>query len=59
MIMYAPKTESEYEAESDMRTLIEAEKIKKDKKRLSRAMKKAKEQRDAMQSVMNKGKKET
>ena len=33
------KMEQKYQAESDMRTLIEAERIKRDKGRLSRAMK--------------------
>lgn len=48
--------EKEWQADSDMRTLIEAEKIKKDKPRFRRAMKKAKEQRDQLAQVMSNGK---
>lgn len=48
----APGMDPEYQAECDMKTLIDAEKIKKDKTRLTAAMKKAREQRDAMNSVM-------
>ena len=51
-------SEADFRAESDMRTLIEAEKIKKDKGRMSAALKKGKEQRDALASVVDK-KKET
>ena len=51
-------SEEDYEAESDMRTLIEAAKIRKDSKRLSRAKKKAIEQRDALNKVTSE-KKET
>lgn len=36
--------DSEWRAESDLRTLVEAEKIKKDKKRFAAAQGKAKEQ---------------
>lgn len=52
-----PPSEEDFQAENDMRILIDAEKIKKDKKRLSRAKTKAKEQRDALSSVIT-GKKE-
>ncbi len=51
-------SEEDFRAESDMRTLIEAEKIKKDKGRMSAALKKGKEQRDALASVVDE-KKET
>lgn len=42
--------EKEYQAEGDLRTLIEAEKIKRDKNRFSAAMKK----RDSMKKDMEK-----
>lgn len=51
-------SDADFHAESDMRTLIEAEKIKKDSGRMSAAMKKGKEQRVALESVIDK-KKET
>ena len=41
----------EFEAEQDVRTLIDAEKIKGDKGRLKRAMTKAKEQMTALTKV--------
>ena len=47
--------DKDWEAESDLRTLINAEKIKKDKSRMSAAMKKAKEQRDALANVAKEG----
>ena len=50
--------EGDFQAENDMRTLIDAEKIKKDKGRMSAALKKSKEQRAALDSVVDK-KKET
>ena len=50
--------DTDWQAENDMRTLIDAEKIKKDKGRMSAAMKKGKEQRVALESVIDK-KKET
>lgn len=43
--------ESEWRAESDLRTLVEAEKIKKDKKRFVAAQAKAKEQMMEVASV--------
>ena len=46
-------SEADFRAESDMRTLIEAEKVKKDKGRMSAALKKGKEQRDALASVVD------
>lgn len=51
-------SDEDYHAENDMRTLIDAEKIKKDKGRMSAALKKGKEQRDALANVVDK-KKET
>ena len=56
--MASHPTEADFRAESDMRSLIEAEKVKKDKGRMSAAMKKGREQRDALASVVDK-KKET
>ena len=52
----AHNSEADFRAESDMRSLIEAEKIKKDKGRMSAAMKKGREQRDALTSVVDKTK---
>ncbi len=49
----AVETDADFHAESDMRILIDAEKIKKDKGRMSAAMKKGKEQRDALASVVD------
>ena len=49
-----PKGEEDFQAESDLRALIEAEKIKKDKKRMSAAMKKHKEMMTAMSSIEKK-----
>ena len=54
----AVPSEEDFRAESDMRSLIEAEKIKKDKGRMSAALKKGREQRDALANVVDK-KKET
>lgn len=51
-------TEADFRAESDMRSLIEAEKIKKDKGRMAAALKKGREQRDALASVVDDEKKE-
>ena len=45
------KDEKEYMADSDLRTLIEAEKIKKDKPRYAAAMKKHKEMMAAMEGI--------
>jgi hypothetical protein len=47
------KGEQDFRSEQDMRTLIEAERIKRDKGRLSRAMKKAKEERAALGKVVD------
>lgn len=44
-------SDSEWRAESDLRTLVEAEKIKKDKKRFAAAQAKAKEQLMEVASV--------
>ena len=49
-------SEADFRAESDMRSLIEAEKIKKDKGRMSAALRKGREQRDALASVVDKKK---
>ncbi len=49
-------TDADFHAENDMRTLIDAEKIKKDKGRMSAALKKGKEQRDVLASVVDKKK---
>jgi hypothetical protein len=43
--------EKEWKADSDLRTLIEAEKIKKDKARLAAAMKMRKEKMADMQNL--------
>lgn len=43
--------DKEFEAENDVRVLIDAEKIKGDKGRLKRAMVKAKEQMNALTKV--------
>ena len=51
-------SDEDFRAEQDMRTLINAEKIKKDRGRMSAALKKGKEQRVALESVIDK-KKET
>lgn len=50
---HAPVTaeDKEFQAEQDVRTLIDAEKIKGDKSRLKRAMVKAKEQMTALTKV--------
>lgn len=45
------KQEKEWRADSDLRTLIEAEKIKKDKARYAAAMKMHKEQLAALQNL--------
>ena len=49
--MSVHKTTNDFEAEDDLRHLIEAAKIGKDKSRLKRAMAKAKEQMSALKSV--------
>ena len=46
-----PKGEEDFQAESDLRALIEAEKIKKDKKRMSAALKKRDEMKEALSDV--------
>lgn len=43
--------EKEYMAENDLRTMVEAEKIKRDKPRMAAAMKKHKEMMAAMESI--------
>ena len=43
--------DKEFEAEQDVRTLMNAEKIKGDKSRLKRAMAKAREQMSALEKV--------
>lgn len=45
------KMDKDYEAENDLKALIEAEKIKKDKKRYAAAMKKHTEQMAALKAV--------
>lgn len=45
------KPDEDFEAESDLRSLIEAEKVRNDKPRLKRAMAKAKEQMAALKKV--------
>ncbi len=45
------RTEDDWQAESDLNTLIEAEKIKKDPKRLKRAMKRKKMLEKALEDV--------
>lgn len=49
--MAMDKPDAKYEAENDLRTLIEAEKVKRDKKRYSAAMKMAKEQKAALAEI--------
>lgn len=46
----------QWQAEDDLRTLINAEKIKADKARLAAAMKKHKEQMKALEAIRNKQK---
>ena len=46
--------EKEWQAEGDLRTLVDAEKIKKDPARMKAAMAKAKEQKTALESVEKK-----
>ena len=43
--------EEQFQAEQDVRTMVDAEKIKKDKKRLGRAMKEATKQAAALAKV--------
>ncbi len=47
------KSDEDFEAEHDLRSLIEAEKVRNDKPRLKRAMVKAKEQMAALKKVEN------
>lgn len=47
----AASEEDEWQAESDLRTLIEAEKIRKDSKRLKAAMKKREEMQATLKNV--------
>ena len=49
--MSVHKTDEDFEAENDLRHMIEAAKIGKDKPRLKRAMAKAKEQMTALKNV--------
>lgn len=51
--------ENEWRAQDDMRTLVEAEKIKKDPKRIAAARACAKKQYDAMEEAGLTGKKDT
>lgn len=51
MIVGDSKSEKEWQAESDLRTLIEAEKIKKDQKRLKAAMQQKRKMKKALESV--------
>ena len=44
-------TDKQFQAEQDMRTLIEAAKIKKDSKRMTAAMKKTREERKALSEI--------
>jgi hypothetical protein len=50
------KPDRTFEAESDLRSLIEAEKIKKDKARMAAAMKVHKDMMDAMKNIAGKDK---
>lgn len=50
----AVKQEKEWKADSDLRTLIEAEKIKKDKPRYAAAMAMRKQQIAALQNIEGK-----
>lgn len=43
--------EREFQAKSDLRTLVEAEEIKGDKQRMDRAMRMAKKQMEALENV--------
>ena len=52
--MHMPQTNKDYEAESDLRTLIEAVKIKKDKKRHAAAMKKRGEMKADLDKIGDK-----
>jgi len=44
-------SDKDFEAENDLRSLIEAEKIKRDKKRFSAAMKKRKEMKANLEKI--------
>lgn len=50
-MMASKSDEAKWQAEDDVRTLIRAGEIKKDKKRLARALKMAKEQMASLQAV--------
>ena len=52
----SPEVDLDFEAEDDVRTLVRAEEIRKDKPRLKRAMKKAREQMTALENVSDGGK---
>ena len=45
------KSDQQFEAEMDVRTLADAEKIRKDKNRFKRAMAEAKRQMDALKAL--------
>lgn len=45
------KKQAQFEAEQDVRTLVESDRIKRDKKRLARAMKSAKTQLASLNKV--------
>lgn len=47
--MPSDKSEEQFQAEQDVRTMIEADRVKADKKRLSRAVKEAKAQMKALE----------
>lgn len=47
----AMRQEDEWQAEDDLRTLINAEKIKADKKRLAAAMKKKREMKKSLEAI--------
>ncbi len=49
--MNTAMTDKEWRAEEDMRTLVEAEAIRKDPKRLAAARRKAKEKVEAMKTI--------
>lgn len=54
-IATAMSEDNKWKAESDLRTLIEAEEIRKDSKRMKAAMAVAKEKREAMTAITEKG----
>ena len=48
----ASDVDNDWQPQADMRTLIDAEQIKKDKPRLKKAMARAKKDREALTNVM-------